>query len=222
MFIKAKNDTVQKEKKQNALIKAISDVFRRLTITVNLTVYSIYLIYLIYSLARDVGIKAINIALIFITAAFMIVYLVLRLSDTKKRKEIKQIKKYYKRFKLIARAVSSITAVYALIVSMNADPFALIVALLGAVFVIIRLVVELISYLVQRKLRKIKEKIMNRKKTREELEDMDPDMLPHEEGREKTVSRRKKRKNEKPTIIDELEEKIVPIDDCLLSDIEEI
>ena len=222
MFIKAKNDTVQKEKKQNALIKAISDVFRRLTITVNLTVYSIYLIYLIYSLARDVGIKAINIALIFITAAFMIVYLVLRLSDTKKRKEIKQIKKYYKRFKLIARAVSSITAVYALIVSMNADPFALIVALLGAVFVIIRLVVELISYLVQRKLRKIKEKIMNRKKTREELEDMDPDMLPHEEGREKNVRRRKKRKNEKPTIIDELEEKIVPIDDCLLSDIEEI
>lgn len=222
MFIKAKNDTVQKEKKQNALIKAISDVFRRLTITVNLTVYSIYLIYLIYSLARDVGIKAINIALIFITAAFMIVYLVLRLSDTKKRKEIKQIKKYYKRFKLIARAVSSITAVYALIVSMSADPFALIVALLGAVFVIIRLIVELISYLVQRKLMKIKEKIMNRKKTREELEDIDPDMLPHEEGREKNVRRRKKRKNEKPTIIDELEEKIVPIDDCLLSDIEEI
>ena len=39
--------TEVQERKPNPIIKAIGDVFRRLSITVNLTVYSIYLIYLI-------------------------------------------------------------------------------------------------------------------------------------------------------------------------------
>ena len=217
-----KTKEIQKEKRQNTLIKAISDVFRRLSITVNLTVYSIYIIYLLYSLIRGVGYKYINIALIILTAAFMAVYLVLRLSETRKRKEIKQIKQYYKRFKLIARAVSSITAVYALIVSMSADPIAIIIAMLGAVFVLIRLVVELISYLIQKKVRKIKENISTRMANRREMADIDPADLPYEGERPKRVKRRRRKDSTIPKFVDELEEKIVPIDECLLSDIEEI
>ena len=207
------------EKKQNIIIKSISDVFRRLSITVNLTVYSIYLIYLIYSISAGVGLLYVNIALAILTAAFMVVYLVLRLSSKRRGKEIKQIKRYYKRFKLVARAVTSITAVYALFVAIDSvSPFAIILSLLGAIFVIIRLIVELISYFIQRKLRKIKDSIVGRFKRRRD-DDIEVVMPAEDEERQ---PRRKRKRKENTTIFDEIEEKIVPIDDCLLSDIDQI
>ena len=207
-------------KKQNSLIKSIGDVFRRLSITVNLTVYTIYLIYLIYSIAAGVGLLYVNIALAILTAAFMGVYLVLRLSNREgKSKEIKAAKRYYKRFKMLARAVSSITAVYALLTAIEAvSPIALIVAFLGAVFTVIRLVVELISYFIQKKLMKIKENIVSRFKPRE------ADAAEIEAAAEEApvkVKRRKK-KDDDPDFLGDLEEKILPVDDCVLSEMESI
>lgn len=214
-------DTNQKERKQNALFKAVRDVFRRLSITVTLTVYSIYLIYFIYSLAADVGVKAINVVLIALTAAFMAVYLVLRLSETRKSSEIKQIKQYYKRVKLIARAITSITAVYALITAASSvNPFALIVAILGAVFVVIRLIVELISYLIQRKLKEVKQNYLLRSSVRMKMKNANSEGLPHDRTHKKKAKRKSKLDIEKPRIIEDLEEKIIPLDECLLSDIE--
>ena len=91
------NKTEVKSEKRGKMFESVRRVFRNLSISVNLTVYAIYLIYLVYSIYADVGIKAVNIALIFVTAAFMIVYLVLRLSRRKSGKQIRQIKHYYKK-----------------------------------------------------------------------------------------------------------------------------
>ncbi len=210
------------EKKQNKLAMVVGGVFRRLSITVNLTVYSIYLIYLIYTIIAGIGVTALNVALAVLTAAFICVYLVLRLSATRRPGEIKRIKRYYKRFKMIARAVSAITAVYALLVAVEAvSPFALIVAMLGAVFMIIRLIVELVSYFIQKKIMKLTDGIrkrFTRKPDDEEIEGDEP--IDDEKPDKARYGRRKRKKGEVPKIVEELEEKIVPIDDCLLSDIE--
>ncbi len=200
-----------------SLLTSLSDVFLRLSITVNLTVYTIYLIYLIHTIVADIGVMVINIILALLTLAFMVVYVVLRLSGRRKSKELKQIKRYYKRVKLIAQTVSAITAVYSLIVAFaSVSPFALIVSILGAVFMIIRLIVEVVSYHVQRKLRRLKDAIVGRFK-----KDNPKDAEADEEIRPRT-ERRKRNKGEVPKFVEEFEEKIVPIDDCLLSDIEKI
>ena len=210
------------EKKQNKLAMVVGGVFRRLSITVNLTVYSIYLIYLIYTIIAGIGVTALNVALAVLTAAFMCVYLVLRLSTTRRPGEIKRIKRYYKRFKMIARAVSAITAVYALLVAVDAvSPFALIVAMLGAVFMIIRLIVELVSYFIQKKIMKLTDGIRKKFARKPEGETVEGEETEDGEEQDKVrYARRKRKKGEVPKFVEEIEEKIVPIDDCLLSDIE--
>lgn len=209
------------EKKKAGIFTAISDVTRRISITVNMTIYTIYLIYLIYSISADIGIKWLNIALAVLTAIFMLVYLILRLSSTKKSKQIKQAKKYYKRFKLVARAVSSLTAVYALIVAIDSvSPFALIAALLGAVFIVLRLVTELITYLIGRALKKAKNRITgHRVKRSADDENTDTVEAPRELKHKQS---KKSRRKPEPNFLDEIDEKITPESECLLSDFEEL
>ena len=208
------------EKKKAGIFTAISDVTRRISITVNMTIYTIYLIYLIYSISADIGIKWLNIALAVLTAIFMLVYLILRLSSTKKSKQIKQAKKYYKRFKLVARAVSSLTAVYALIVALDSvSPFALIAALLGAVFIVLRLVTELITYLIGRALKKAKNRITGRFRKPADDDDLDTVKAPRELKHKQS---KKSRRKPEPNFLDEIDEKITPESECLLSDFEEL
>ena len=208
------------EKKKAGIFTAISDVTRRISITVNMTIYTIYLIYLIYSISADIGIKWLNIALAVITAIFMLVYLILRLSSAKKSKQIKQAKKYYKRFKLVARAVSSLTAVYALIVAIDSvSPFALITALLGAVFIVLRLVSELITYLIGRALKKAKNRITARFRKPADDDDLDTVKAPREL---KHKAKKKSRRKQETNFFDDIDEKITPESECLLSDFEEL
>ncbi len=208
------------ENNKIGIFSAISDVTRRVSITVNMVIYSIYLIYLIYSISADVGVKWLNISLAVITAVFMVVYLILRLSSAKKSKQIKRAKKYYKRFKLIARAVSSLTAVYALIIAFDTvDPFAFLFAVLGAVFIVLRLLTELITYLIGRLVKKAKNKITGLFKKpateEEELEEAVP-------KRARAATKKKPRRKREPNILDEIDEKITPEHECLLSDFEEL
>lgn len=208
------------EKKKAGIFTAISDVTRRISITVNMTIYTIYLIYLIYSISADIGIKWLNIALAVLTAIFMLVYLILRLSSAKKSKQIKQAKKYYKRFKLVARAVSSLTAVYALIVAIDSvSPFALITALLGAVFIVLRLVSELITYLIGRALKKAKNRITARFRKPADDDDLDTVKAPREL---KHKANKKSRRKQETNFFDDIDEKITPESECLLSDFEEL
>lgn len=187
-----------------------------------MTVYTIHLIYLIYTISAGIGPQVINIILAALTVAFMAVYLVLRLSGRRKAKEIKQIKRYYKSVRLIGKAINSITAVYSLIVAFaTVSPFALIVALLGAVFVIIKLIVDALSYYIQRKLRRLTEGLASRLRRSQgeaqaEVEE-DNDSEP-----ERRVKRRKRRKGEVPKFVEDLEEKILPLEDSLLIDIEKL
>ena len=202
--------TAAKVEKKKTVVYSISQVFRNLSISVNLTIYAIYLIYLLYSISNDVGIKAINIALAMVTAAFMVVYLILRLSGKKRGKELKQIKHYYKSFKLVTRAASAIIGVYALFTAVGSvSPLAIIIAFLGAVFLVIRLIVELILFLIRRQIRKMKGK-----KAEADLEE--------EEVAPPTDKKKRKRKLWELTKKDEeLEDLIVPVDECLLNDIDE-
>ena len=71
MAKKVKTDTVKTtaeaeakpEKKQSKIVVSISQVFRNLAISVNMTVYVIYLLYLVYSIYADIGIRIIIIFL---------------------------------------------------------------------------------------------------------------------------------------------------------------
>ena len=207
-------EKTEKTEKKTTVVYSISQVFRNLSISVNLTIYAIYLIYLLYSISKGVGIKVLNIALAMVTAAFMVVYLILRLSGKKRGKELKQIKYYYKSFKLVTRAASAIIGVYALITAVSAvSPLAIIIAFLGAVFLVIRLIVELVLFLIRRKIRKIKGERAERLADEYDDEDID---LPSDKKK-----KRKRKLWELTKKDDELEDVIVPVDQCLLNDIDE-
>lgn len=201
--------TETKPQKKTTVVYSISQVFRNLSISVNLTIYAIYLIYLLYSISKGVGIKVLNIVLAMVTAAFMVVYLILRLSGKKRGKELKQIKHYYKNFKLVTRATSAIVGVYALLTAVTSvSPLAIIIAFIGAVFLVIRLIVELVLFLIRRRIRKIKGE-------RQEIYDDRVAQAP-------TDKKKRKRKLWELTKKDEeLEDVIVPIDECLLNDIDD-
>lgn len=201
--------TEAKPQKKTTVVYSISQVFRNLSISVNLTIYAIYLIYLLYSISKGVGIKVLNIVLAMVTAAFMVVYLILRLSGKKRGKELKQIKHYYKNFKLVTRATSAIVGVYALLTAVTSvSPLAIIIAFIGAVFLVIRLIVELVLFLIRRRIRKIKGE-------RQEIYDDRVAQAP-------TDKKKRKRKLWELTKKDEeLEDVIVPIDECLLNDIDD-
>lgn len=200
--------TETKPQKKTTVVYSISQVFRNLSISVNLTIYAIYLIYLLYSISKGVGIKVLNIVLAMVTAAFMVVYLILRLSGKKRGKELKQIKHYYKNFKLVTRATSAIVGVYALLTAVTSvSPLAIIIAFIGAVFLVIRLIVELVLFLIRRRIRKIKGE-------RQEIYD--------QVAQAPTDKKKRKRKLWELTKKDEeLEDVIVPIDECLLNDIDD-
>lgn len=94
------------------------------------------------------------------------------------------------------------------------SPLAIILAFLGAVFIIIRLIVELVLYLIKRKIRKIKDNITGRR-AEEEYEDENPD---------NTAAKRRRRRRKIWEIgkkDDNLEDIVVPVDQCLLNDVDE-
>ena len=209
-----------RQKKESQVVISITQVFRNLSISVNFTVYSIYLIYLIYSIFADVGIKMVNFALACATAAFMAVYLVLRLSNKKRGRQLKMIKHYYKNFKLVARGMSAIVAIYAIITSVGSvSPMAMIISLLGLVFVIIKLIVELILGFIRKKLRKMTSKADD---DADDGDDDEEEVAPRRRKLTRTERRKRRRNKTNKEIIDEMiEEIIIPVDSCLLSDIDE-
>ncbi len=207
---------------KKSVIYSISQVFRNLSISMTLTVYAIYLIYLIYSITHDIGIKILNIALALVTAAFMVVYLVLRLSGKKRGKELRQIKHYYKNFKLLARTTSAIIAIYALLTAIGSvSPLAIIIAFLGAVFLVFRIIVELILLFIRKKFQKIKANITAKRSDETEIDDVDEDNGEDKTAEQKPARRKRKRRIWEIGKKDEhLEDIVVPVDQCLLNDLD--
>ena len=185
----------------------------------NLTVYSIYLLFLIYSISAGIGIQIINIILAVATAIFMLVYLFLRLSSRKNGKKIRKIKHYYKNFKLATKLITTITAVYAVITATDSgSPLAMIVSMLGAVFLVIRIFAELFLYFIKKKVRKVKENIISRfaPKDTESFEEDDAGEFANLRG--DRLRRKDEKRKSKNGHSDDI---FISVDDCLLSDVED-
>ena len=220
-----KREIEAEEKKESVVVLSISRLFRNLDVSFNMTVYSIYLIYLIFSILNGVGIQAINIILAVMTAAFMITYLVLRMSGRKKGRQIKRLKRYYRNFKLVAKTVTTLTAVYVLITAIKSvSPFAIIAAFLGLVFLILKIIVEIILHIIRIKVMRVKKRVtdgISRIRSRFELDGTGEapeaeDEPAYSRKRRKTAAQRRKEK-----LSGEPEDIFIPVDQCLLYDIED-
>ena len=207
------------ETNKSKLTRDIGDIFRNFSISMNLTVYSIYLLFLIYSISAGIGIQIINIILAVATAIFMLVYLFLRLSSRKNGKKIRKIKHYYKNFKLATKLITTITAVYAVITATDSgSPLAMIVSMLGAVFLVIRIFAELFLYFIKKKVRKVKENIISRfaPKDTESFEEDDAGEFANLRG--DRLRRKDEKRKSKNGHSDDI---FISVDDCLLSDVED-
>lgn len=158
---------------KNELVRQI----RGVSISITLTVHLLYIGYLAYALMQDIGIRIINIALMIGTAVFLLVYLFLQLVGENRKGKLKSTKRFYKRFKLLTKVFSTATAVYSLVTAAKSvSPFAMILSILGAVFLGIRVIVELLSSLISRKVKKVKENRLSRreeKKLQKKIEDLE-------------------------------------------------
>lgn len=153
---------------------------KKLSITTTLIIHISYIGYLAYSLINDVGIKAVNIALIIGTAIFLGAYLFLQLFD--KKKNIKSTKQFYKRFKLATKVFSTGTAVYSLVTASNAvSPFAMILPCISAAILAIKIILELIVFLITRQARRVKDSIKHKIERRKNQKVVDAIELSEEE-----------------------------------------
>lgn len=211
---------VNSEKKKPSLLAPVTKVFRSLSLSVNLTIHTLYLIYLIYAIQADIGIQVINIILAIVTALFMIVYFILRLSSKQSKEKIRLVKRYYKNFKLATKIVSSVTAIYAIIVAIDAvNPFGLIISFIGTVFLVIKIMVELVLHYIKKKFGEIKTNIKARfARQNEERKDEEGNIRDDFFKDDKRRVHRKRRKNK----INDLDDIIIPVEDCILSDVEDV
>lgn len=205
------------EKKRPSILEPVTKVFRSLALSVNLTIHTLYLIYLIYAIRAQIGIQVINILLAVVTVVFMGVYFFLRLSSKENGRKIRLVKRYYKNFKLITRIVMSITAVYAIVCAVEAvSPFGLIVSFIGAVFVVIRIIVELVLLYIKKKFGEIKTSIKAHfTKPKEEPQKKS------DNPREEFFRDRHRRARHKKKTTD-LNDIIIPVEECILSDVEDV
>lgn len=208
------------EKNKNIITESIGDIFRSFSISVNITVYATYLLFLLFCIFAKVGLQFINIILAILTALFMVAYLYLRLSGRKNRKRVRQIKKYYKNIRLAARLVIAVTALYSLVAATDSgSPLALIIALLGVVFITIRIFVELFLYFIKSKIREIKDSVKGSIEAR--LGQIDERISSFEdsyEAREEKAGRSYKSQKSKGGRSDDI---FISVDDCILSDMED-
>jgi hypothetical protein len=169
-----------KEKLTQAKNEFIRQI-RKLSIISTLTVHLLYIAYLGYSLMNDIGIKPVNIALMVGTAVFLIVYLFLQLFGENRKSKLKTTKKFYKKFKLATKVFTTGTAIYSLATAAKSvSPFAMILSVVGAVFLAIRILTDILVGLISKKVKNIKENMKNRRERRHEekkmkklLEDME-------------------------------------------------
>ena len=208
------------DKNKNSITQSIGDIFRNFSISVNITVYATYLLFLLVCISNKVGLQFVNIILAILTGAFMLAYLYLRLSGKKNKKQIRKIKKYYKNMKLAAKAVVTITALYSLIAATDSgSPLAIIISLIGAVFVVIRIFVELFLYFIKKKIREFKENVKeNISRRLGEVEEFQDSFEDIPETRGERMDRRNRSRRAGDGRSDDI---IISVEDCMLSDIED-
>ena len=158
------------ERKRNVILDTAERVVRNISISVNLTIYSIQLIYLLYAIKNGVGIRTLNIALAAVTALFMVVYFIMRMIG-RRGKEIKFMKRSYKTVKLISSTLTTLTTVYTIITATDSSsPIAIVISLIGAMFLAVRILVELIAFGIRRRVNKVKKYLKDRFKKPDKAE----------------------------------------------------
>ena len=202
------------------MLRTLKIIFRNLSIGVNMTLNGIYLLFLLILIIAGLGVQWINIALMILTGAFMLIYLLLRLSNKNTTRKIRYLKESYKVIKITAKIVTLITTIYTLFTAFNyVHPLLFILALLGITFLMIRLLVEIIFNLIKRKVESIKDEISYRIKKRRlrkvEMEDVDVYPEPTVEVMPKKTARKKSEKKK-------LDDIVIPIEESVLSDVEDL
>lgn len=198
----------------------VKTVFRNLAIAVNMTIYSIYLVFLILSTIFGLGVLWINIILMLMTAAFMGVYVFLRLSDKKTARQISWLKQYYKIFKLVAQITTLLIAIYALLTAIDTvSPILIIFALVGVIFLILRLLIAVILYFIKKQIDHIKDEIAyrveRRRRRKNEEDNVDDAIKPLPKEQKKKAARRASSHNG-------LDDIVIPVEECLLLDVEDL
>ena len=159
--------------KKNGFFAKLKRKFKMLSVIITLIIHLSYIAYLAYSLNSDVGIKAVNVVLIIGTSVFLAAYLIMKLIGVG---NIKKTKKFYKRFKLVTKLFTSITAIYSLITASTVSPYAMILPVIGAAFLLLRIVIDIIVSLIAGATKKAINSFKNkreRRKNQKDIEKMD-------------------------------------------------
>lgn len=159
--------------KKNGFFAKLKRKFKMLSVIITLIIHLSYIAYLAYSLNSDVGIKAVNVVLIIGTSVFLAAYLIMKLIGVG---NIKKTKKFYKRFKLVTKLFTSITAIYSLITASTVSPYAMILPVIGAAFLLLRIVIDIIVSLIAGATKKAIKSFKNkreRRKNQKDIEKMD-------------------------------------------------
>ena len=159
--------------KKNGFFAKLKRKFKMLSVIITLIIHLSYIAYLAYSLNSDVGIKAVNVVLIIGTSVFLAAYLIMTLIGVG---NIKKTKKFYKRFKLVTKLFTSITAIYSLITASTVSPYAMILPVIGAAFLLLRIVIDIIVSLIAGATKKAINSFKNkreRRKNQKDIEKMD-------------------------------------------------
>lgn len=205
--------------KHNKFLEVAKKAFRNLAIALNMTVYSIYLVFLLFSIIFGLGVLWINIILMLMTAAFMAVYVFLRLSNKKTGRQISWLKQYYKLFKLVAQITTLLIAIYALLTAIDTvSPVLIIFALVGVIFLILRLLIAIILYFIKKQIDHIKDEIayrVERRRRRKDEDNVDDAMKPLPKEQKKKAARRASSNGG-------LDEIVIPVEECLLLDVEDL
>lgn len=205
--------------KHNKFLEVAKKAFRNLAIALNMTVYSIYLVFLLFSIIFGLGVLWINIILMLMTAAFMTVYVFLRLSNKKTGRQISWLKQYYKLFKLVAQITTLLIAIYALLTAIDTvSPVLIIFALVGVIFLILRLLIAIILYFIKKQIDHIKDEIayrVERRRRRKDEDNVDDAMKPLPKEQKKKAARRASSNGG-------LDEIVIPVEECLLLDVEDL
>lgn len=198
------------------LWRVIKGIYKAISITLNTVFYLVYFLYLIYAIIAGVGTLWVNAVLAVMTVAFIVFYIVLRLSKKSNGRRVKHLKQYYKIFKLIAKLSTALTAIYALFTAIkHVHPVAMFLALFGVVFLLLRLWFGIIFNLVGRTIDKVFDSITGRisKTFTKRNEDEYYGIKKTAKSKQKLIRKKQNR--------DTSNDIIIPLDECLLSDVED-
>ncbi len=124
---------------------SIYEDFGRINLLIRIYTHSFYLLYLAYAISNDIGVRWINITLFVATLIFLCTYIYLQSKGKGAKKQIKLTRRFYRRFKLVARFFSLVAVSYGFYSVIDAPSLlARIVASFASLIWLIEVIFEII------------------------------------------------------------------------------